>query len=139
MHVARVVIGGIIVAVGLALIVGHGTLLGINAGSIAGSACPMVNGTSFCPYTGTAVGLVVLLFGLPFLIQGLVAPSQASIARSMGLPGMGAMLPPGMAPPSSGSETPGGPARFCPACGTRNAANAAFCNKCGKPMPPPTG
>lgn len=24
--------------------------------------------------------------------------------------------------------------RFCPSCGTQNAAGAAFCSRCGKPM-----
>ena len=28
--------------------------------------------------------------------------------------------------------------RYCPACGTGNARAAAFCQKCGKPLPPPS-
>lgn len=27
--------------------------------------------------------------------------------------------------------------RYCPVCGTGNARAAAFCQKCGKPLPPP--
>jgi len=42
---------------------------------------------------------------------------------------------PGPASPGPSSTTP---VRYCPACGQSNVAVAAFCHRCGKPMPPPT-
>jgi predicted lipid-binding transport protein (Tim44 family) len=46
--------------------------------------------------------------------------------------------PPPMAPPPpvpSGYAVPA--ERYCPSCGGGNARAAAFCQKCGKPLPPP--
>jgi membrane protein YdbS with pleckstrin-like domain len=43
-------------------------------------------------------------------------------------------VPPGMGAPPGAAPTPGG-TRFCPACGTGNAAGAQFCAKCGAKMP----
>jgi len=36
------------------------------------------------------------------------------------------------------SPAPPAADRYCPSCGTGNARSAAFCQKCGKPLPPPS-
>ncbi len=44
-------------------------------------------------------------------------------------------------PPAAASAAPGTaplPERYCPACGGGNSRSAAFCQRCGKPLPPPS-
>ena len=40
-------------------------------------------------------------------------------------------------PPPSPPSSPTSAERYCPSCGGGNARAAAFCQKCGKPLPPP--
>jgi type II secretory pathway pseudopilin PulG len=46
--------------------------------------------------------------------------------------------PPSAPPPQPTSSPPTATAeRYCPACGMGNTRVAGFCQKCGKPLPPP--
>jgi len=78
---------------------------------------------------------VVWRLSRPEPIEAPGAPVAAAVpsAVSTGVP------VPAVTPPASVVETP--PAapvseRYCPACGARNLRASAFCESCGKPLPP---
>ena len=143
------IVGAVIVLAGLVLIVTHGVVFGVNIPQSLGLPCSGGENQTFCPgFASYSIGTIVLLAGLPIALRGLTTSATPAFGAG---PGGSAMNPEMMAammaatrnlPPASagGTPTPGapGPQRYCPACGQPNAASAAFCNRCGKPMPPPT-
>jgi septal ring-binding cell division protein DamX len=50
-----------------------------------------------------------------------------------------AHAPPPYAGPPPSAQPPSAPTveKYCPSCGQGNARVAAFCQRCGKPLPPP--
>ncbi|MCI4348729.1 MAG: zinc ribbon domain-containing protein [Thermoplasmata archaeon] len=141
-HTAAVLVGLAIVGVGLAIFATGGHLGPLDVGSLTSGVC----GGFPCPYTSGAVGGIIVIAGLGYLVRGLTAPTTPSIPAMMaGMPpwmAAGGMPPQGMmregSPPPTGQNpapvASGGPdpTVFCSACGSRNKPDAAFCFKCGK-------
>ncbi|MCI4321044.1 MAG: hypothetical protein L3K18_05545 [Thermoplasmata archaeon] len=148
MHRATLLVGLLVVFAGVVLIATHGVVLGINIPQAVGLPCSGGGNQTFCPgFASFSVGGVVLLAGLPMVLRGLTAPDPAAMMqRGM----MGGGFPPEILAqmmaaqraqaPVASTSTPAStaPVRYCPACGQSNIAAAAFCNRCGKPMPPAT-
>jgi Na+-transporting methylmalonyl-CoA/oxaloacetate decarboxylase gamma subunit len=99
---------------------------------------------------GFIFGVIFILIGAYWLITGVVATGALK-----GIHGWrdaaGLVVPPAAAPagaPTSASETATGEVppyleippsnKVCPACNEENARAAAFCRKCGAPLPPPS-
>ena len=143
------IVGVVIALAGLVLIVTHGVVFGVNIPQSLGLPCSGGENQTFCPgFASYSIGTVVLLAGLPIALRGLTMPATPAFGAA---PGGAAMNPEMLAammaatrnlPPGSGAAAPSpgapGTQRYCPACGQANVATAAFCNRCGKPMPPPT-
>lgn len=151
-HLSAVLVGLAICGVGLALFATGGHLGPLDVSQLTSGLC----GGFPCPYTGGAIGGIVLIAGLGYLVRGLTAPTMPKMP--VGFPPMpgyfGAPMPPGAgypvppsgpmtaggppsppgppATPSAGAPSPGVPVIFCSTCGGRNLADAAFCSKCGK-------
>ena len=100
---------------------------------------------------GLILGILFLLGGVYLFLTGLVASGiPRAVHTWRDLPGLiippsppkaltpvPAASPPTESSPPSTSE-PASPGKFCPACGEQNTRSAAFCKKCGKPLPPPS-
>ena len=158
MHRATFILGVLVCAAGAVLIATHGVVLGINVPEAVGFPCSGGGNQTFCPgFSGFSIGGVVLLAGLPMVVRGLTAPDPAQMMKGMGMMGgmgsdggTGGGIPPAVVAqmlaaqraqasvPASGAPVAPAGSRFCPACGQANAPTAGFCNRCGKPMPPPT-
>ena len=96
------------------------------------------------------VALLFLILGIVLIIWGFQARENAErIRQAQARPGYlypgqpiatpGLAYPPTapLAPPPY-PNAPGVPAeRFCPSCGGANARAAAFCQRCGRALPPP--
>ncbi len=145
-----ILIVGIVVALaGLVLIVTHGVVLGVNIPQTLGLPCTGDSNQTFCPgFVGYGIGTIVLLAGLPIVLRGLTTSAMPAFGGGSGSSQMSpemlaAMLAASRNPPKAGGSAATGPgaqgsSRYCPVCGTANIASAGFCNRCGKPMPPPT-
>jgi hypothetical protein len=162
MHKSTAILGALIAVGGIVLVATHGTIGGVNILKPLGIPClsgSSGNNTTYCSaFGGYSVGTIVLLAGGSMLIRGLTAsspPQLPAMGAGMSPELMAAMMaartggfaPPGSVPPTptstSTAPTPATavsatPIRYCPSCGQRNELEAAFCQKCGRPMPPPT-
>ena len=142
-------VGVLVCLAGVVLLATQGVILGVNIPKALGLPCVSGgNDSTPCPgFPSYSVGTIVFLAGLPILRQGLMTPATPTMPSFPAMPMTGAAG--GMTPEQvaalmassrarpvapSGGEAPG--RRYCPACGLANASEAAFCNRCGKPMPP---
>jgi len=113
-------------------------LLGVGiAGIVAGVILAAYCAASFfgvCldnPYAGYG-GLLILL-GIVLLIVGFILMFESSSGVQAVV--VSQQNPQSFAPPPPPPVHPG--IRFCPSCGGASARSAGFCNRCGKPLPPP--
>lgn len=105
---------------------------------------------TFCtnPYTGQGIavgvaGLVILILGA--ILGELKGPLVYRAPQVVYLAPPAQNLPPVYYPqapqpsyaPPPPPPPPTAPDRFCESCGGRNARDSAFCDRCGKPLPPP--
>ncbi|HYK94116.1 MAG TPA: zinc-ribbon domain-containing protein [Thermoplasmata archaeon] len=141
MHLASVVVGAIIAVVGAVLGLTSGVIAGFNLLSLAGcgSGSPCLYGVG-----GTAIGGIVFVAGLGYLVRGLTQPAMPRmppVVFPASMPMMGYSGPPmaGSTPSSSLTAAPGSSAApvFCSACGTPNVSEATYCHRCGKPIARP--
>lgn len=147
MRLELLIVGVIVLGFGILLVSTNGVVAGVNLPGLVGypscSGKTAANGTSPQCYGFAAfgVGTIVCLFGLGMVANGLRASAapkgfgrgssgmppemQATLAQAQ--QNVAAMRPSGAAPGS----------RYCPECGRANAADAKFCQGCGRNMPPP--
>lgn len=82
-----------------------------------------------------ALGFVLLIVGIVLaVISRPAAPAPAPVMPPQPQTVYYVTSPPQFIPPP---PTPAAE-RYCQSCGMGNARTAAFCQKCGKPLPPPT-
>lgn len=87
------------------------------------------------PYAGggyalAGVGLVLLIVGLVIAaVSSSSPPTPAPVVYVAPMSVDSARLPPPPPPPLGG--------RYCPSCGAANVPAARFCQRCGRPLPPP--
>lgn len=146
MHLATVIVGAIIAAVGALLTLTGGVIAGFDLLSLAGCGA---GSTCLYGFGGATVGGIVFIAGLSYLVRGFIQPATPNMRmmpQMMMPPGMammGAPVYPGSVPTSSAPATPSGvapgPVVFCSACGTANVPEATFCHRCGKPIARPGG
>ncbi|MFI5413648.1 MAG: zinc-ribbon domain-containing protein [Candidatus Lutacidiplasmatales archaeon] len=156
MRLESLLIGVIVLGFGVFLVASGGTVGGVSLPGLIGLQCNTPSNSttpSFSPGCpggfGYGIGTVVCIFGLGMIGNGLRAPSAPKGMAGAG----GFVMPPEMAATMAAARqqmelmgrTHGGGAtgpvppgtRFCPECGRSNASDAGFCQRCGKPMPPP--
>ena len=146
MRLESLIVGVLILGFGILLVSTNGVVAGVNLPGLIGypSCSGSSTGNSTSPqcfgFAGFGVGTVVCIFGLGLIGNGLrSSPSaRASGRQSGGLPpelvASLAQAQQNMATMSAASAPPG--SRFCPECGRANAADAKFCQGCGRTMPP---
>jgi ABC-type bacteriocin/lantibiotic exporter with double-glycine peptidase domain len=107
------------------------------------------------PFLLIIVGIIPLIIGIVLIASGVSARGDAErlqqqqaqtnmlLQQQLQMNAMQAsrQAAPAQYPPAQ-QYAPAAPSgvqadRYCPACGTGNARAAAFCQKCGKPLPPP--
>jgi len=147
MRLESLILGVVILGFGIFLVSTNGVVAGVNLPGVIGfpscsggtpnnSTSPQCYGT-----VGFGVGTIVCFFGLGMIANGLRAPprtSRASAGAQGVPPGFAASLAPtrpGWAASTAPGAAPG--VRYCPECGRANAADAKFCQGCGKTIPPP--
>jgi zinc-ribbon domain len=141
------VIGGIILGFGILLVSTNGVIAGVNLPGLIGyPSCTggsTANGTSPQCYgfAGFGVGTVVCIFGLGIIGNGLrssATPKGFGRGASSMPPEVEASLAQARQSLAAMAATAGPPgSRYCPECGKPNAADAKFCQGCGRTMPPP--
>ncbi len=88
------------------------------------------------PYAGAGgalagLGFILLIIGIVLMVvTGPSAPAPAPVVYAQPQPVYYVPIPPPPPPPAPAD-------RFCESCGARNARTSAFCDSCGKPLPPP--
>ncbi|MGI0132634.1 MAG: hypothetical protein ACREDK_06035 [Thermoplasmata archaeon] len=95
-------------------------------------------------YPDAGIGALSILIGIVLLIVGIVlAVMHGSMAPAVPvvytapqpfLPAVPAVMTP---VPSAPSPAGSAAERYCASCGSGNTRVSAFCQKCGKPLPPP--
>ena len=149
MRIELLIVGVLVLGFGILLVTTNGVVAGVNLPGVIGypscSGKTSSNTTSPQCYglAGFGVGTIVCLFGLGLVANGLRSPGtpKGFAKGSSGMPpemaatlaqaqqSMAAMTARGVAPGS----------RYCAECGRPNAADAKFCQGCGRTMPPPQG
>lgn len=99
---------------------------------------------------GFILGLVLLLIGIVLLASGMSASNDAErmraqqeqtnrlLAQQLQMSAAIAARPaPAPYAPTAPPSAPMFADRYCPACGQGNARSAGFCQRCGRPLPPP--
>jgi uncharacterized paraquat-inducible protein A len=105
---------------------------------------------------GFLVGIFFIIVGVVLLASGFSAREDAErmrqqqaqtnalLQQQMQLTAMQANRAAGAASypptPQYGTPAPSAPSaeKYCPSCGAGNTRVAAFCQRCGKPLPPPS-
>lgn len=89
---------------------------------------------------GFLFGLVLLLIGVALLVSGVSARSDAERLQQQQQQTnflLQQQLQLNAALAARGAPAPGSAERYCPYCGQGNLRAATFCQRCGKPLPPP--
>ena len=111
-------------------------ILGV-VGMVGGGATAAYCGASVfgvcVDYPFVGVGAAVILAGLILLVVGLIlmfesVPSPQPVIVYPQQPQLFVPAVTPQVPPDT---------RYCPSCGGPSSRAAAFCNRCGKPLPPP--
>jgi len=149
MRIESLIVGVLVLGFGILLVTTNGVVAGVNLPGVIGypscSAKTSSNTTSPQCYglAGFGVGTIVCLFGLGIVANGLRSPGrpkgygQGSSGMSPEMAATLAQAQQSMAAMTARGAVPG--SRYCAECGRPNAADAKFCQGCGRTMPPPQG